>query len=45
MDFSTSELQCDSKLVQGVSMSATKLNRIIHLTEATKGVCDLIDDG
>lgn len=43
--FSASELQSDAKLAQEMGMSVAKLNRIIHLSEAVKGVCDLVDDG
>ena len=42
--FSAGELQSDAKLAQEMGMSVAKLNRIIHLSEAVKGVCDLVDD-
>jgi ParB/RepB/Spo0J family partition protein len=43
--FSASELQSDEKLAREMGMSVPKLNRMIHLSEAVKGVCDLVDDG
>ena len=43
--FAASELQSDAKLAQEMGMSIPKLNRIIHLSEAVKGVCDLVDEG
>ena len=42
--FSASELQSDAKLAQEMGMSIAKLNRRIHLSEAVKGICDLVDD-
>ena len=42
--FSASELQSDAKLAQEMGMSIAKLNRMIHLSEAVKGICDLVDD-
>ena len=43
--YSAAELQSDARLAQEMGMSIPKLNRIIHLSEAVKGVCDLVDDG
>ena len=43
--YAASELQSDAKLAQEMGMSIPKLNRYIHLSEAVKGVCDLVDDG
>ncbi|MBO4915325.1 MAG: hypothetical protein J5449_08990, partial [Oscillospiraceae bacterium] len=43
--YSAAELQIDAKLAQEMGMSIPKLNRIIHLSEAIKGVCDYVDDG
>ena len=42
--FATSELQSDEKLAREMGMSVPKLNRIIHLSEAIKGVCELVDE-
>ena len=39
------ELNSDEKLAQEMGMSVSKLNRIIRLSEATKDVCDRVDDG
>ena len=39
------ELNSDEKLAQEMGMSASKLNRIIRLSEASKDVCDRVDDG
>ena len=38
------ELNSDEKLAQEMGMSVSKLNRIIRLSEATKDVCDRVDD-
>ena len=43
--YAAAELQSDAKLAQEMGMSVPKLNRYIHLSEAVKGVCDLVDDG
>ena len=39
------ELNSDEKLAQEMGMSVSKLNRMIRLSEATKDVCDRVDDG
>ena len=39
------ELNSDEKLAQEMGMSDSKLNRIIRLSEASKDVCDRVDDG
>ena len=39
------ELNSDEKLAQEMGMPVSKLNRIIRLSEATKDVCDRVDDG
>ncbi len=38
------ELDSDEKLAQEMGMKVSKLNRIIRLSEATKDVCDRVDD-
>ena len=43
--FAASELQSDAKLAQEMGMSVAKLNRYIHLSEAIKSVCDMVDEG
>ena len=43
--YSANELQSDAKLAQEMGMSVAKLNRLIRMSEAVKGVCDLVDDG
>ena len=43
--YAAAELQSDEKLAREMGMSVPKLNRIIHLSEAVKGVCDLVDEG
>ena len=43
--FAASELQSDAKLAQEMGMSVSKLNRMIHLSEAIKDVCDMVDEG
>ena len=39
------ELNSDEKLAQEMGMSVSKLNRIIRLSEASKEVCDRVDEG
>lgn len=39
------ELNSDEKLAAEMGMSVSKLNRIIRLSEASKDVCDRVDDG
>ena len=41
--YSANELQSDAKLAQEMGMPISKLNRIIRMSEAVKGVCDLVD--
>ena len=43
--FKAEELDSDEKLAQEMGMKVSKLNRIIRLSEATKDVCDRVDDG
>ena len=43
--FKAEELDSDVKLAQEMGMPVSKLNRLIRLSEATKGVCDRVDDG
>ncbi len=43
--FSANELQSDAKLAQEMGMTVSKLNRLIRMSEAVKGVCDLVDEG
>ena len=43
--YSANELQSDVKLAQEMGMSVSKLNRLIRMSEAVKGVCDLVDEG
>ena len=38
------ELQSDAMLAKEMGISTSKLNRIIRLSEATKSVCDAVDD-
>ena len=38
------ELQSDAVLAKEMGISTSKLNRIIRLSEATKAVCDAVDD-
>lgn len=38
------ELQSDAMLAKEMGTSTSKLNRIIRLSEATKAVCDAVDD-
>ena len=38
------ELQSDAMLAKEMGISTSKLNRIIRLSEATKAVCDAVDD-
>ena len=39
------EMDSDEKLAREMGMSVSKLNRILRLSEATKDVCDRVDDG
>ena len=39
------EMDSDEKLAKEMGMSVSKLNRILRLSEATKDVCDRVDDG
>ena len=43
--FKAEELDSDMKLAQEMGMPVSKLNRLIRLSEATKDVCDRVDDG
>ena len=43
--YSANELQSDARLAQEMGMTVAKLNRYIRMSEAVKGVCDLVDDG
>ena len=43
--FKAEELDSDVKLAQEMGMAVSKLNRLIRLSEATKEVCDRVDDG
>ncbi len=43
--YSANELQSDAKLAQEMGMTVSKLNRLIRMSEAVKGVCDRVDDG
>ena len=43
--YSATELQSDAKLAQEMGMTVAKLNRLIRMSEAVKGVCDLVDEG
>ena len=43
--FKAEELYSDTKLAQEMGMPVSKLNRLIRLSEATKDVCDRVDDG
>ncbi len=40
----TDELQSDAVLAKEMGISISKLNRIVRLSEATKDVCDAVDD-
>ncbi len=42
--FKAEELDSDVKLAQEMGMPVSKLNRLIRLSEATKDVCDRVDD-
>ncbi len=42
--FKAEELDSDEKLAREMGMKVSKLNRIIRLSEATKDVCDRVDD-
>ena len=44
-EIKTEELDSDEKLAREMGMSVSKLNRIIRLSEASKDVCDRVDDG
>ena len=44
-DVSAEVLNSDEKLAMEMGMSVSKLNRIIRLSEASKDVCDRVDDG
>ena len=39
------ELNSDEKLAKEMGISVSKLNRMLRLSEAVKGVCDRVDDG
>ena len=43
--FKAEELYSDIKLAQEMGMPVSKLNRLVRLSEATKDVCDRVDDG
>ena len=43
--FKAEELYSDVKLAQEMGMPVSKLNRLVRLSEATKDVCDRVDDG
>ena len=43
--FKAEELDSDVKLAQEMGMAVSKLNRLIRLSEATKDVCDRVDNG
>ena len=43
--FTADELRSDDKLALEMGITVSKLNRMIRLSEATKGVCDLVDEG
>ena len=43
--FTAEELNSDEKLAKEMGMSVSKLNRIIRLSEASKEVCNRVDDG
>ena len=43
--FKAEELYSDTKLAQEMGMPVSKLNRLVRLSEATKDVCDRVDDG
>ena len=42
--FKAEELDSDVKLAQEMGMPVSKLNRLIRLSEATKDLCDRVDD-
>ena len=44
-DVTAEALNSDEKLAMEMGMSVSKLNRIIRLSEASKDVCDRVDDG
>ena len=43
--FKAEELYSDEKLAREMGMPVSKLNRLVRLSEATKDVCDRVDDG
>ena len=43
--FTAEELNSDEKLAKEMGMSVSKLNRIIRLSEASKEVCNRVDNG
>ena len=43
--FKAEELYSDTKLAQEIGMPVSKLNRLVRLSEASKDVCDRVDDG
>ncbi len=43
--YKAEELYSDVKLAQEMGMPVSKLNRLVRLSEATKDVCDRVDDG
>ncbi len=43
--FKAEELYSDTKLAQEMGMPVSKLNRLVRLSEASKDVCDRVDDG
>lgn len=43
--FTAEELNSDEKLAKEMGMSVSKFNRIIRLSEASKEVCNRVDDG
>ena len=43
--YKAEELYSDTKLAQEMGMPVSKLNRLVRLSEATKDVCDRVDDG
>ncbi len=43
--FTAAEMDSDEKLAKEMGMSVSKLNRILRLSEASKDVCDRVDDG
>lgn len=43
--YKAEELYSDTKLAQEMGMPVSKLNRLVRLSEASKDVCDRVDDG